>query len=296
MRLLRILFLAWIASTACVGFAQSDNDSGSQDDTTLPRKPAPCTPERKLYQSHIIYKDKPYSGVRISTCEKKEQDGTVFKATMKFWEYRDAQGRFRLDEESVIPSERNRHSVSVVDPVRHLLWSWWEGPGEDHAAVKTSYKPSNDTVAQEPTRHVLPDGNLDPPIFAHMLKMDTPTFKQIVPKPTYINGVWAEGNRLIQIVSPGIGNNKSDHKEIVTDESWISTDLMVEVRKISDDPELGKSTVNLVNIDRAEPDPALFRPPADYRILVSQPVDLRKGGPRFIVVPAKPQDTPAEPQ
>ena len=135
---------------------------------------------------------------------------------------------------------------------------------------------------------MLPDGTLDPPIIAHMFNPDLPRQKQVFLKPATINGVWAEGERLYQVISPGEGNNKSNHQEVTMNEFWESTALMAEVRNVSDDPELGRTTQNLLHIDQSEPDLALFRPPKGYRVLQAAPQDDTPRPSPFIIIPAKP--------
>jgi hypothetical protein len=50
-------------------------------------------------------------------------------------------------------------------------------------------------------------------------------------------------------------------------ESWLSPDLKITVLMKNSDPRMGESTMRLRNIDRSEPDPALFRMPSDYKIV-----------------------------
>ena len=64
-------------------------------------------------------------------------------------------------------------------------------------------------------------------------------------------------------------------------------DLFTQVRRKVDDPSLGKYRTNLIDIDRSDPDPALFRPPADYQLLESHPESPQTSP--LIVVPANPQ-------
>ncbi len=50
-------------------------------------------------------------------------------------------------------------------------------------------------------------------------------------------------------------------------ESWLSPDLKVTVLSKNSDPRMGEFAMRLQNIDHTEPDPALFRVPADYQIV-----------------------------
>jgi hypothetical protein len=79
-----------------------------------------------------------------------------------------------------------------------------------------------------------------------------------------INGVVAEGERITNTMPAGaIGN---DQPLVSTSEIWTSPDLNLVVLEIHDDPQNGTTTRELVNLDRGEPDPALFRAPEGYTV------------------------------
>lgn len=50
-------------------------------------------------------------------------------------------------------------------------------------------------------------------------------------------------------------------------ERWYSPELKLEVMNIQNDPRYGQTTFKLTNINRGEPDPSLFQPPADYQVV-----------------------------
>lgn len=277
MRSLRALVLAGCVVTSSCAVAQ-DEDRPS---TT----PPPCTPPAKMRQIHIIKKERPYSGVRISTCKKSLADGTVYKATQKTWEWRDSEGRTRYEALDGVSDEIKWHDVQVYDPVKHLEWHWRDTP--DKTVMVVRYKATVDSVEPPINRRILPDGNQDPPLMAHLQELKGPGYKQEILAPTNINGVWAEGERLITLEVPGTGNNKSNHTELVVNEFWVSTELGEEVSHRCDDPELGTTSENLANVDEAEPDPSLFRPPADYTVLDATQNLPEKIRGRPFVAPAK---------
>jgi hypothetical protein len=63
----------------------------------------------------------------------------------------------------------------------------------------------------------------------------------------------------------------NDRPFSTVNERWISPELKVTVLTKRTDPRNGDTTVKLVNISRAEPDPNLFRPPADYTVTENKP-------------------------
>jgi len=80
-----------------------------------------------------------------------------------------------------------------------------------------------------------------------------------------IEGVNATGTRTTRTIPAGeIGNEKPI--EIVT-EVWTSPDLKTIVMSKRTDPRSGEQIFRLTNIVRAEPDPALFTVPADFKTI-----------------------------
>jgi hypothetical protein len=86
-----------------------------------------------------------------------------------------------------------------------------------------------------------------------------------------MEGVVVRGVRTTRTIPAGkIGNEKPI--AIVT-EVWTSPELNIIVLSKRSDPRMGEQTFQLTNIVRAEPDPALFTVPADFRIVEGpQPV------------------------
>ena len=84
-----------------------------------------------------------------------------------------------------------------------------------------------------------------------------------------IEGVMAKGTKVTHTIPAGtIGN---DGPIVITTESWFSPELKVLVMSKSNDPRMGETSYKLTNISRAEPDPALFRIPADYSVKEKPP-------------------------
>jgi hypothetical protein len=84
-----------------------------------------------------------------------------------------------------------------------------------------------------------------------------------------VNGVEAQGTRYTRIIPAGqIGNSKPI--TIVT-ERWYSPDLQMVVMSKRTDPMTGDSVTQVTDIQRGEPDPALFQVPSGYTV--------KEGGP-----------------
>jgi hypothetical protein len=82
-----------------------------------------------------------------------------------------------------------------------------------------------------------------------------------------VNGVMAQGTRVTTVVPVGAIGNDKEFRSVT--ERWFSPDLNLLIKSVSTDPRFGTTTYELTNISRQPPDPALFRPPADYTMVGS---------------------------
>jgi hypothetical protein len=85
-----------------------------------------------------------------------------------------------------------------------------------------------------------------------------------------IQGVEAHGIQITRTTPAGAAGN--DQPLVNTEENWRgksqNPDLLV--RHVSDDPQFGKSTKELVSLNLSEPDPSLFQPPEGYEIVTQE--------------------------
>jgi hypothetical protein len=82
----------------------------------------------------------------------------------------------------------------------------------------------------------------------------------------HIDGVDTEGVRRTTTIPTGeVGN---DAPLVTTSESWIDRSLNLTVRSSEEDPIRGKTAKDLVSLKLGEPDPALFKPPSDYKMII----------------------------
>jgi hypothetical protein len=79
-----------------------------------------------------------------------------------------------------------------------------------------------------------------------------------------IMGVEVRGSRTTVTTPAGAEGN--DQPLVRTDELWMAPSLGMALRTISDDPRMGRTVREVVTVDLNEPDPALFQPPADYKV------------------------------
>ena len=85
---------------------------------------------------------------------------------------------------------------------------------------------------------------------------------------TTIQGLEAHGHRFTTVVPAGqIGNDKPLMR---VNESWMASGLGFPLRSVNDDPQSGKSTTEVVNLDLSEPPLSAFLPPDDYKVVVEE--------------------------
>jgi hypothetical protein len=80
-----------------------------------------------------------------------------------------------------------------------------------------------------------------------------------------LEGILVEGKRTTTTFPVGLMGN--DRPIVRVMESWFSPDLKITLLLKDSDPRMGDHTMRLQNIERTEPDPALFRVPPDYQVI-----------------------------
>ncbi len=90
-----------------------------------------------------------------------------------------------------------------------------------------------------------------------------------------IEGVMADGTRMSRTIPAGqIGNDQPIN---VVTETWYSQELQTTVMTKTSDPRTGETVYRLTNINRAEPDPALFSVPSGYTVNEGKQVRIING-------------------
>jgi hypothetical protein len=83
-----------------------------------------------------------------------------------------------------------------------------------------------------------------------------------------IMGVEVRGNRTTFTTPAGqIGNSEP---LVRISETWMAPSLGIALRQVSDDPQSGKMTRELVGIYLNEPDPSTFQPPEGYEVVTQE--------------------------
>ena len=79
-----------------------------------------------------------------------------------------------------------------------------------------------------------------------------------------MEGVAVHGIRDTQTIPAEANGGK---EVTVVDEYWYSEDLRLNMLAIHKDPRTGEQTTTVTQVDRSEPNPAIFEIPSGYKIL-----------------------------
>jgi hypothetical protein len=215
---------------------------------------------------------KPFSATITTHTSQTYSDGTNVNQTTTVVQYRDAEGRTRVENEA--PGGK---LISIRDPVAGVVYSL-------DAAAKTAAKRSIAGAggARGGTLESAPGGA--PPVpgarggrgargGSMMTSSGADTVVENVkrnPNNTVedlgmmtVNGVPARGTRITTVIPAGAIGNDREFRSV--DERWYSPDLNMMVKSVSTDPRFGTTTREMTNISRANPDRSLFEVPADYK-------------------------------
>jgi hypothetical protein len=264
-----------LASSFCV-FAQ---ESGTVMYQSMGVAGAMAWPDKAWADKGVTaVKGAPYSATTNSESIQTLGDGNRIVQNNTGTVARDSQGRTRQD--ATLPAIGNLsaasapHIVFIQDPVGGTSYTLnltdktaWKSPppppgaggqvavGGGNAFFVTT---GNDMPGTPPpphgmavTKHVM----MDEPSEATTEQLGSQTME----------GVMVNGVRTRRTIPAGqIGNDRPIN--IVT-EVWTSPELKAIVSSKRSDPRMGEQTFYLTNIVRAEPDPALFTVPPDFKIV-----------------------------
>ena len=188
---------------------------------------------------------------------------------------------------TVIPVESTQPSVArvtVFDPVARTNSSW-KVPGQQATVTQMAEPgamracaPTATTTTARPT---LPQRERVLPV-QEDLGVET------------IQGIEAHGHRTTTTIPAGtIGNNAPLTR---VNEFWsaVTPGLTgLTVRSVNDDPQVGKTTKELVNFNQSEPDASVFQPPSDYEVVNKEAPGCPMAGVSSIEAPA-PVEAPAQ--
>jgi hypothetical protein len=202
----------------------------------------------------------PFSATRTITHTQTLTDGTTITHTEVIKEARDSQGRIFTQ---TLPSATGgssggpgpRHNmVRIFDPV-------------SRTAITYSPESKQANVLHLPEAGQFhgqrgPEGAMAEGLMRGHGNLPAPTTESLGSKT--INGITADGTRTTRVIPAGAQGN--DKPITITHESWVSSDLKIEVMRVDTDPRNGTTTMELTGISRDEPAAALFQAPAGFTV------------------------------
>jgi len=212
----------------------------------------------------------PYSAIQISEHTQVLADGTHISqaATAPIHIYRDSAGRTRTERPFLagagIPSAvRETSSLIVIeDPVSGYQIVLDQ---VNRVAHRSTLPP---LLGAPGTGRTASGGTLTTaiaPIGSQATANQRPEFSSESLGASTIEGVMVQGTLTKTTYPAGaIGN---DQPIVTTRETWLSPELRLVILSKSSDPRTGDSITALSEINRAEPDPAVFQIPPGYEVV-----------------------------
>lgn len=202
----------------------------------------------------------PYTAIRKTTRVQKLANGTTITHMTTVKEARDSSGRTYRETRPEVPAGQEEGVpkfvfANVNDPVSGTNIHWNSNTkvaDVTHFAERSQIKPP-DVVSTQAAPEPTPVPRAEP-IKQQSEDLGTKT----------INGVEARGTRMTRVISAGRDGN--DQPLTITSEWWRSEELGIMVMSVNDDPRTGTTTMELTELEKGEPDPALFQVPEGYTV------------------------------
>jgi hypothetical protein len=193
-------------------------------------------------------------------------DGTHIEETSRTAHmYRDSEGRTRMEVYISMPHGSERAPelafVTIIDPVAGKSYSL--NP-HTQTATETGF-PFRGTMSPSAATPTVGAGSgAGSQTQAALMAESMPQMTHESLGPQEMDGVTVTGTRFTQTFPVGsIGN---DRPIVVVRTIWHSEELGIDMLGEVSDPRTGNVTTRVTQLDRTEPDPALFQVPADYQI------------------------------
>ena len=209
--------------------------------------------------------NRPYSATVRTTVVQKLADGTTITKVRTSKEARDSEGRTMHQ----LSHERPNGEPPVMDTAvfNHVTrtQTHWNDLSKTAMVMHFSEPPS-----RQPSRPAGAEGGVgsgggpvpEAPTLQMRASQEKVEREQLGGKT--IAGVYAEGIRITRTIPEGAEGN--DRPMIRVEEMWRSPELKITLFSVNSDPRTGTRTTEVTELDRAEPDPAVFEVPEGYTV------------------------------
>jgi hypothetical protein len=216
----------------------------------------------------------PYSADQVSERKQTLTNGTHIDQKRELSRmYRDSDGRTRTERRAFLATPRNNNSpetdarfIHIYDPIAGYSYTLDTQKRIAHRFTVPIPSQLPKTVRMAGTFAPVQPGQqaARKPMGSNSVLQRRQMNKESLGSDV-IDGIQVEGERLTVTTPAGVVGNDRPLTRVC--EHWRSEELKLTILSKCSDPRFGNSTVRLQNLDRAEPDPALFQVPADYEIV-----------------------------
>jgi hypothetical protein len=207
---------------------------------------AACSSQALCQDPHDYVPNLPYTAQAVRTSFETSEDGTRVRREDGVVQMRDSQGRTRIevfqDEDSNCCNRGKPDWVNLYIPLRREFIQLF--PGKTASVMTYSV-----------------------PVPTHGQKVGKTMTESLGGR--LINGIYAEGARITQVIPSDGGHGSAI---VYVEEEWISPDLKIIVlaKGTSSTNPGEETTTEIRELDRSEPNPALFEIPTDYKVVKVQ--------------------------
>jgi hypothetical protein len=191
---------------------------------------------------------KPYTLTETRIATKKQAIGPPETAVSVEHRMRDSEGRVRTEKGRMENGDFKCMLIHLVDPVGHFTANIYP---DRKQAVVIHYLAPKPLTPEEKLKADAKEAQLAE---ARKFALKDPNVEDL-PAET-IDGISVRGRRR-HLVMQGV---------TVTEDSWGSSEVGIEMKSETDDPQSGHFSMIVSDLHRAEPSPSLFRIPDDYKV------------------------------
>lgn len=208
----------------------------------------------------------PFTATVKETFDQKLADGNVIHGTVHYHIAHDTAGRSMTEMPSGCSTgeDGHRHQIYQITVFDHTTYTneYWQVNGGNQPKIATIVH--------------FPSPQIPTPAQLAAMRANTQNRRPTVPQmqteqlgTREFQGLSTTGTRRTQTIPAGEEGNALPL--VIVNEYWTSRDLNVIMMAIYDDPRRGRTTAEIEELHRGEPDPALFSPPEDYIIKDQNP-------------------------
>jgi hypothetical protein len=215
-------------------------------------------------QGRVELLNEPFSADAITTLVRTLPDGThITRQTMTVKMYRDSAGRSRSDRipgKFFVGQPAPPPTILISDPIAGYSYVLDTANKIARRSSFKSIRPGVSGVSVDTTRQPVP-ANVGTPAANN----SGPQIKTEDLGTQTMEGLIVEGRRTTVTTPAGsIGN---DHDIENVSEIWTNKELRLMILQVHSDPRNGETTTKIENLSRTQPDPNLFLPPPDYKVV-----------------------------